>query len=441
MMKIVKIWLLVICFAVASMATVGAADAYPVTEDGFMSSADRWDTGLHITNVVEVNELLIPNEDFVFPVITAEAPCVITVLKNVDCADGPFLGNSVSIVELDENNNLIRTGKSLSYSGVLSPEGYIEAGATYELSEGCYLLGSANASQQAVIVVQGESHGEAGSLYEIYDEKGNVYTLSLPIVETSIYENGDTFYPMYVLSEGTTVTAHNGIIFVLRIGTSIINPDASGGDSPQTDVVACEGANWTHELRTSAGTTLYFMTIAEEEASAPAVQFSDVASDAWYYESVQWAVNQGITLGTSETTFSPDALCTRAQIITFLWRAAGEPLEDATLPFVDVTDTTAYYVPALIWAVAHHIVESAENFFPDLPCTREQTVSFMYRFSGKPEAPAANFTDVAVSADYAAAVGWAVDAGVTSGTSDTTFSPEQTCTRGQIVTFLYRLFN
>lgn len=161
--------------------------------------------------------------------------------------------------------------------------------------------------------------------------------------------------------------------------------------------------------------------------------FSDVASNAYYYDAVQWAVEKNITSGTSATTFSPNAQCSRAQILTFLWRAAGSPEPESSSAFTDVK-ADAYYAKAAAWASENGMVTDS-TFSPDSPCTREMAVEFMWKYAGSPDAAQANFTDIS-----SAAVNWAVEAGVTSGTSATTFSPDDICTRGQIVTFLYRAF-
>ena len=161
--------------------------------------------------------------------------------------------------------------------------------------------------------------------------------------------------------------------------------------------------------------------------------FTDVAASAYYAAPVAWAVKNGITSGTSATTFGPDQTCTRGQIITFLWKAAGAPNCGIDGNFTDVA-ASAYYAYAARWAKENGIA-SGDTFSPDAPCTREMAMEFMWRYSGSPIVPDADFTDVTSDA-----VDWAVEAGVTSGTSETTFSPEQTCTRGQIVTFLYKAF-
>lgn len=169
--------------------------------------------------------------------------------------------------------------------------------------------------------------------------------------------------------------------------------------------------------------------------------FVDVKEGAYYYDAVLWAVEQKITSGTSATTFSPDASCTRAQMVTFLWRAAGSPkVENGKNPFTDVK-ADAYYYDAVLWAVEKGVTSgtSATTFSPDATVTRGQTVTFLYRNAGSPEVSGTMpFTDVEADAYYAKVVQWAVQQKITTGTSETTFSPMSDCTRGQIVTFLYR---
>jgi hypothetical protein len=167
-----------------------------------------------------------------------------------------------------------------------------------------------------------------------------------------------------------------------------------------------------------------------------------VSSDDYYYEPVLWALSNNITSGTSDTAFSPSAYCTRAQAVTFLWRAQGcpEPAGSAS-PFTDVT-AGDYFYQAVLWAVENNITSGTSDttFSPNDTCTRAQAVTFLWRAAGSPEpAGSANsFTDVAADDYFYQAVLWALENNVTSGTSDTTFEPGATCNRAQIVTFLYR---
>ena len=170
--------------------------------------------------------------------------------------------------------------------------------------------------------------------------------------------------------------------------------------------------------------------------------FNDVKPGDYFYDAVNWAVEKGITTGTSATTFSPNASCTRAQIVTFLWRASGSPEpKTASNPFTDVA-ANAYYCKAVLWAVENGITTgtSATTFSPGAPCTRAQGVTFLWRANGRKAASAAaSFTDVASDAYSAPAVAWAAEQNVTGGVGNGLFSPDTTCTRAQIVSMLYRL--
>ncbi len=173
--------------------------------------------------------------------------------------------------------------------------------------------------------------------------------------------------------------------------------------------------------------------------TAPVNPFVDVNTGDYYYDAVLWALDNGITSGTSAVTFSPNAVCTRAQMMTYLWRAAGSPRASAAVnPFADV-DTGDYYYDAVLWAVEKGITggTSATTFSPDAPVTRGQSVTFLWRAAGSPAASGSSFGDVAAEAYYADAVAWAVDQGITAGTGGNTFSPDQGCTRAQTVTYLY----
>ena len=169
--------------------------------------------------------------------------------------------------------------------------------------------------------------------------------------------------------------------------------------------------------------------------------FVDVATGSYYEDAVDWAVENGITKGTDDTHFSPDGICTRAQAVTFLWRAAGSPKpETRTMPFTDVP-AGSYYYDAVLWAVENDITKGTSDttFSPNMTCTRAQIVAFLWRSEKSPAAGTANpFADVKSTAYYAGAVLWAVREDITKGTTNTTFSPDADCTRAQIVTFLWR---
>ena len=225
--------------------------------------------------------------------------------------------------------------------------------------------------------------------------------------------------------------------------TVTVKPDAgrtldqiTAKDRDGNALTLTDKGNGVYTFTQPAGAVTLSVRFAAESA-----HFADVPSDAWYAKAVAWAVEQGVTDGISADRFSPDGSCTRAQIVTFLWRAAGSPAPKAASSFTDVP-ADAWYADAVAWAVEQGITKGLTDttFGPDVTCTRAQGVTFLWRMEKAPAADAANaaFSDVADGAWYADAVAWAVAQGVTDGTSQTTFSPDGTCTRAQIVTFLWR---
>lgn len=186
-------------------------------------------------------------------------------------------------------------------------------------------------------------------------------------------------------------------------------------------------------------------TQTEKPQETPMMSFVDVVKGQYYYDAVMWAANEGITGGTSANTFSPNSNCSRAQVVTFLHRMIASP-EPAliTLPFTDVSSSDYFYKPVK-WAFGSEITggTSATTLSPDSNCSRAQVVTFLWRTTGQPEPTGKNnpFTDVKADSYYYDAVLWAVENGITGGTSANTFSPDDSCTRAQVVTFLYRFIN
>ena len=171
----------------------------------------------------------------------------------------------------------------------------------------------------------------------------------------------------------------------------------------------------------------------------PENPFTDISKNDYFYDAVLWAADKGITSGVTDTLFAPNASCTRAQMVTFLWRANGSPKATGVNPFTDVS-ADAYYYDAVLWAAEKGITSgtTATTFSPDAVLTRGQTVTFLWRANGSPAVSGGSFSDVAADAYYAKAVAWAVAEGITAGTGGSKFSPDAPCTRAQIVTFLYR---
>ena len=183
------------------------------------------------------------------------------------------------------------------------------------------------------------------------------------------------------------------------------------------------------------------VTVSAEFAEIETLDFADVPTDAYYYEAVKWAAKKGITGGIGNGLFGPNQPCTRAQIVTFLWRAAGSPEPKTMSSFADVS-MDAYYAKAVAWAVENGITTGTGDgkFSPDATCTRAQSVTFLFRAIGKLVDSKAEFSDVLADSYYANAVAWAVENGVTNGIGDGLFGPDNSCTRAQIVTFLFRAY-
>jgi hypothetical protein len=209
------------------------------------------------------------------------------------------------------------------------------------------------------------------------------------------------------------------------------------------------GAITQEPTTTSEGVKTFTCTVCGETRteSIPKLvnTFKDFATSRFFFDAVLWAVSQDpqITSGYSDNTFRPDQVCTRAHVVTFLWRAKGCPEPESLVsPFKDVTNTSIYYYKAVLWAAEQGITTgySDGTFRPNDECIRSQIVTFLWRANGSPDPENANnpFTDVSNGKFYTKAVLWAVENGITTGYSDGTFRPDDECTRGQVVTFLYR---
>ena len=263
-----------------------------------------------------------------------------------------------------------------------------------------------------------EEYDEDDISYVIFEEEpdyGALYTSSL---YTEVDYGDDAFY-----------FTGSGI----RLKSVIYEPTSLSGTGYEVVIpFTIYGADTDEHL---AG---HMMIVVYED-----LVFTDVDTDDYYYEAVLWAVNEGITTGITSTTFSPGSTCTRAQVVTFLWRAAGEPEPStAYMPFTDV-DEDDYYYDAVLWAVEEDITTgtSSTTFSPNATVTRGQVAAFLWRSQGEVSANTSNpFVDADSDDYYYEAVLWAVENEITTGITSTTFEPETGCTRGQIVTFLYRTY-
>ena len=262
---------------------------------------------------------------------------------------------------------------------------------------------------------------------------------------------GDDSDPTYAIEVGKdirngTVTANRRYAERGDTVTITVKPD----DGFKLDDLTVTDKNGKELKLTDKGNGKYTFTMPASKVEIKATfvkevetsPFSDVSTSAYYYEAVKWAQEKGITGGIGNGLFGPNRPCTRAQIVTFLWRAAGSPEPKAMSSFADVS-TDAYYAKAVAWAVENGITTGTGDgkFSPDATCTREQAVAFLYRASGSPAVSGSSaFSDVAANAYYADAVAWAEKNGVTGGIGGGLFGSGNTCTRAQIVTFLYRAY-
>jgi hypothetical protein len=250
-------------------------------------------------------------------------------------------------------------------------------------------------------------------------------------------ENGTVRANRGNASSGTTIT----VTATANDGYEV--NDVTVVDASGNSVTVKAAGNGSYTFAMPASNVTVTATFKEASVTAtPVAGFSDVSSSDYFADAVAWAVENGITSGTSDNTFSPNASCTRAEMMTFLWRAAGSPTASGSVTFSDVS-SDAYYAQAIAWAVENGITSGTGDgkFSPNATVTRAESVQFLYRAAGSPAASGSSFSDVAANAYYANAVAWAVANGITSGTGNNTFSPNANCVRAQIVTFLYKNYN
>lgn len=299
---------------------------------------------------------------------------------------------------------------------------------------------------------------EAGSTEGKSERNGNSCLLSQPVISAETSEFEGEVCTLHLIPIGTAIT------LVDADGTvrehSYVTDGYTGWDDTNPFIVSDE-----KELALAwggSGTYLYIKGVKVDDPGIPAAppaaptetpptpstppaptgtpKFSDVSPSAWYAEPVEWAVAQGITTGTSNTAFSPNDTCTHAQILTFLWRAQGQPEPAGTGSGAFSISPSDYYYKAVLWAEENNLFAHVFNTDLTKSCTRQETVLYLWSLADHPSGPSIGFTDVPAGSASYMAVGWAVEQGITTGTSDTTFSPNGTCTRAEIVTFLYRAF-
>ena len=255
---------------------------------------------------------------------------------------------------------------------------------------------------------------------------------SYPVTTPSKTENGTVTVSPRSAEKGDTVT------ITAKPDSGYQLDDLTVTDKNGKELKLTDKGNGKYTFTMPASKVEVNATFVKEVETSP---FSDVSTSAYYYEAVKWAQEKGITGGIGNGLFGPNQPCTRAQIVTFLWRAAGSPEPKTMSSFADVS-MDAYYAKAVAWAVENGITTGTGDgkFSPDATCTRAQSVTFLFRAIGKLVDSKAEFSDVLTDSYYANAVAWAVENGVTNGIGDGLFGPNNSCTRAQIVTFLYRTY-
>ena len=256
---------------------------------------------------------------------------------------------------------------------------------------------------------------------------------SYPVTTPGKTENGTVTVSPRSAEKGDPVT------ITVKPDSGYQLDDLTVTDKNGREVKLTDKGNGKYTFTMPAGKVEISATFTKEAEPSP---FSDVSTTAYYYEAVKWAQEKGITGGIGNGLFGPNRPCTRAQIVTFLWRAAGSPEPKSMSSFADVS-IDAYYAKAVAWAVENGITTGTGDgkFSPDATCTCAQSVTFLFRAIGKLVDSKAEFSDVLTDSYYANAVAWAVENGVTNGIGDGLFGPNNSCTRAQIVTFLWRAYN
>ena len=329
-------------------------------------------------------------------------------------------------------NNGTATGNPDSYtveSDAITLNTPTRPGYTFTGWSGTGLDGENN---MTVTIPTGSTGERSYTAHWRYNGGGSGGSSSYPITIPGKTENGTVTVSPRSAEKGDTVT------ITAKPDSGYQLDDLTVTDKNGKELKLTDKGNGKYTFTMPASKVEVNATFVKEVEISP---FSDVSTSAYYYEAVKWAQEKGITGGIGNGLFGPNQPCTRAQIVTFLWRAAGSPEPKAMSSFADVS-TDAYYAKAVAWAVENGITTGTGDgkFSPDATCTRAQSVTFLFRAIGKLVDSKAEFSDVLTDSYYANAVAWAVENGITNGIGDGLFGPDNSCTRAQIVTFLFRAY-
>ena len=367
----------------------------------------------------------------------------------VNISGGQFAGTKAAIIKSSTSNATIAISGGKFSS---DPSAYVVGNGNTNIvkrdgSEGAYTYTVLAKSGLTSGVYLTDPSGALASNYYVSSTANGVWTVSYSApssgggsssssrrydVSAPSVKHGDVTVSPKSASKGDTVTITVKPDSGYELDTLTVK-DASG-----SKIKVKDKGNGKYTFTMPASKVEVNATFVKEVEISP---FSDVSTSAYYYESVKWAQEKGITGGIGNGLFGPNQSCTRAQIVTFLWRAAGSPEPKSMSSFSDVS-TDSYYAKAVAWAVENGITTGTGDgkFSPDATCTRAQSVTFLFRAIGKLVDSKAEFSDVLTDSYYANAVAWAVENGVTNGIGDGLFGPDNSCTRAQIVTFLFRAY-
>ena len=367
----------------------------------------------------------------------------------VNISGGQFAGTKAAIIKSSTSNATIAISGGKFSS---DPSAYVVGNGNTNIvkrdgSEGAYTYTVLAKSGLTSGVYLTDPSGALANNYYVSSTANGVWTVSYSApssgggsssssrrydVSAPSVKHGDVTVSPKNASKGDTVTITVKPDAGYVLGSLEVK-DANGNTLSLTDK-----GNGKYTFTMPASKVEIKATFVKEVETSP---FSDVSTSAYYYEAVKWAQEKGITGGIGNGLFGPNQPCTRAQIVTFLWRAAGSPEPKSMSSFSDVS-ADSYYAKAVAWAVENGITTGTGDgkFSPDATCTRAQSVTFLFRAIGKLVDSKAEFSDVLTDSYYANAVAWAVENGVTNGIGDGLFGPDNSCTRAQIVTFLYRAY-
>lgn len=384
---------------VVTAVSAGTAVITVTTEDSSLTAACA------VTVTVPVIGVTLDKNELSLTVGEAETLTATIAPENATNSNSIWTSDNAEVATVDENGVVTAVSAGTAVITVTTEDGNLTAACT-------------------VIVAQKPSSGSS-------DRNDSSSTPSYPVTPDRADNGAVSVSPKNAI-QGSTVTVK------VTPDSGYVVDEVAVTDNRGNEVKLTQTGAGKYTFTMPAGAVTVKPTFVRETGESP---FRDVSERDYYYDAVRWAAEQGITTGTSADLFSPSVPCTRGQMVTFLWRAAGSPNVDGAMTFTDVADS-AYYAPAVRWAASVGITSGtgADRFSPDVPCTRGQMAAFLYRWQQSPSAAGNNhFADVSEGDYYYAAVLWAYQNGVTQGVSANVFAPASPCTRGQMVMFLYQL--